>query len=112
MQKRGSLAGSISKQSVLTMPRSQARKRYARTDVRGYHKRIRRETMNRYQLQAKLNGHIKTVWFEDINDTEAIYTGIFKTLDKASKSRVWQKGYIALTNLTTGELVKEMASKQ
>lgn len=68
--------------------------------------------MNKYQLQAKLNGQVKTVWFEDINDTEAIYTGIFRILDNASKNRVWQKGYIALTNLTTGELVKEMASKQ
>jgi len=68
--------------------------------------------MNRYQLQATLNGQTRTLWFEDINDIEAIYTGIFRTLDNASKSRVWQKGYIALTNLTTGELVKEMASKQ
>ena len=68
--------------------------------------------MNRYQLQAKLNGQVKTVWFEDINDTEAIYTGIFRTLDNASKSQIWRRGYIALTNLTTGELVKEMARKK
>jgi hypothetical protein len=68
--------------------------------------------MNKYQLQAKLNGHIKTIWFEDIDDIEAMYTGIFRTLDNASKSRVWARGHIALTNLTTGELVKEMASKQ
>ena len=68
--------------------------------------------MNRYQLQATLNGQIKTIWFEDIDDIEAIYTGIFATLNKASKSLIWSKGHIALTNLTTGELVKEMASKQ
>ena len=68
--------------------------------------------MNRYQLQATLNNQIKTIWFEDIDDIEAIYTGIFKTLDKASKSRIWARGYIALTNRTTGELIKEMASKQ
>ena len=68
--------------------------------------------MNRYQLQATLNNQIKTIWFEDIDDIEAIYTGIFKTLDKASNSRIWARGYIALTNRTTGELIKEMASKQ
>ena len=68
--------------------------------------------MNRYQLQATLNNQIKTIWFEDIDDIEAIYTGMFKTLDKASNSRIWARGHIALTNLTTGELVKEMASKQ
>jgi hypothetical protein len=68
--------------------------------------------MNRYQLQATLKNKTKTLWFEDINDTEAIFTGIFKVLDKASKSVIWARGYIALTNRTTGELVKEMASKQ
>jgi hypothetical protein len=54
----------------------------------------------------------KVTCFEDINDIEAMYTGIFTTLNKASKSLIWSKGHIALTNLTTGELVKEMASKQ
>lgn len=68
--------------------------------------------MNRYKLQASLNGQIKTVIFDDLDDIEAMYTGLFRTLDKASKSRIWARGHIALTNLTTGELVKEMASKQ
>jgi hypothetical protein len=68
--------------------------------------------MNRYKLQASLNGRISTIIFDDLNDVEAIYTGLFRTLKKASKSRIWARGYIALTNLTTGELVKEMASKQ
>lgn len=67
--------------------------------------------MNRYKLQASLNGRIKTVIFDDLDDIEAMYTGIFRTLDKASKSRIWSKGHIALTNLTTGELVKEMLAK-
>lgn len=67
--------------------------------------------MNRYKLQANLNGQIKTVIFDDLDDIEAMYTGIFRTLDKASKSRIWSKGHIALTNLTTGELVKEMLAK-
>lgn len=68
--------------------------------------------MNRYELRATLNKVSKITYFEDINDIEAIYTGIFRTLDNASKSLIWRKGYIALTNLTTGGLVKEMASKQ
>jgi hypothetical protein len=67
--------------------------------------------MNRYKLQANLNGQIKTVIFDDLDDIEAMYTGIFRTLDKASKSLIWRKGHIALTNLTTGELVKEMPAK-
>ncbi len=68
--------------------------------------------MNRYELRATLNKVSKVTYFEDINDTEAMYTGIFTTLNKASKSLIWSKGHIALTNLSTGELVKEMASKQ
>ncbi len=68
--------------------------------------------MNRYELRATLHKVSNVTYFEDINDIEAIYTGIFKTLDRASESLIWRKGHIALTNLTTGELVKEMASKQ
>jgi hypothetical protein len=68
--------------------------------------------MNRYELRATLNKVSKVTCFEDINDIEAMYTGIFTTLNKASKSLIWSKGHITLTNLTTGELVKEMASKQ
>jgi hypothetical protein len=68
--------------------------------------------MNRYELRATLNKVSKVTCFEDINDIEAMYTGIFTTLNKASKSLIWSKGHIALTNLTTGKLVKEMASKQ
>ena len=68
--------------------------------------------MNRYELRATLNKVSKVTCFEDINDIEAMYTGIFATLNRASKSLIWSKGHIALTNLTTGELVKEMASKQ
>jgi hypothetical protein len=68
--------------------------------------------MNRYELRATLNKVSKVTCFEDINDIEAMYTGIFTTLNRASKSLIWSKGHIALTNLTTGELVKEMASKQ
>lgn len=67
--------------------------------------------MNRYKLQATLNGRISTIVFDDLNDVEATYTGLFRTLKKASKSRIWARGHIALTNLTTGELVREMASK-
>lgn len=70
------------------------------------------ETMNRYQLQAKLNGDTRTVRFEDANDIEAMFTAIARTLNNASESRIWARGYIALINLTTGELVKEMASKE
>jgi hypothetical protein len=68
--------------------------------------------MNRYELRATLNKVSKVTCFEDINDIEAMYTGIFATLNRASKSLIWSKGHIALTNLSTGELVKEMASKQ
>ena len=68
--------------------------------------------MNRYELRATLNKVSKVTCFEDINDIEAMYTGLFATLNRASKSLIWSKGHIALTNLTTGELVKEMASKQ
>jgi hypothetical protein len=68
--------------------------------------------MNRYELRATLNKVSKVTCFEDINDIEAMYTGIFTTLNRASKSLIWSKGHIALTNLTTGKLVKEMASKQ
>lgn len=68
--------------------------------------------MNRYELRATLNKVSKILYFNDIDDIEAIYTGIFTTLNKASKSLIWSKGHIALTNLTTGELIKEMASKQ
>jgi hypothetical protein len=68
--------------------------------------------MNRYELRATLNKVSKILYFNDIDDIEAIYTGIFRTLDNASNSRIWARGHIALTNLTTGELVKEMASKQ
>ena len=67
--------------------------------------------MNRYELRATLNKVSKVTCFEDINDIEAMYTGIFATLNKASKSLIWSKGHIALTNLTTGELVKEMPAK-
>jgi hypothetical protein len=67
--------------------------------------------MNRYELRATLNKVSKVTCFEDINDIEAMYTGIFATLNKASKSLIWRKGHIALTNLTTGELVKEMPAK-
>ena len=68
--------------------------------------------MNRYELRATLNKVSKILYFNDIDDIEAIYTGIFTTLNKANKSLIWSKGHIALTNLTTGELIKEMASKQ
>lgn len=67
--------------------------------------------MNIYRLRATLNEQTRSVRFSDTNDIQAIYTGLFKTLDKASKSRVWAWGHISLTNLTTGELVKEMESK-
>jgi len=52
------------------------------------------------------------VRFEDANDIEAMFTAIARTLNNASESRIWARGYIALINLTTGELVKEMASKE
>ena len=68
--------------------------------------------MNRYELRATLNKVSNVTYFEDINDIEAMYTGIFATLNRASKSLIWSKGHIALTNLNTGELVKEMAGKQ
>ena len=67
--------------------------------------------MNRYELRATLNKQTKTIRFDDIDDIEAIYTAIFRVLDKASNHNAWARGYISLTNLTTGELVKEMASK-
>jgi hypothetical protein len=68
--------------------------------------------MNRYELQATLNKQTKTIRFSDTDDIQAMYTGIFRILDKAKRYTTWSHGYISLTNLTTGELVKEMASKQ
>jgi hypothetical protein len=64
-----------------------------------------------YRLTAKLGDNIKTVTYEEPDDTEAMYGAIFRILDKASQSRVWALGAIELVNLTTNQTLNTMGGK-
>ena len=70
--------------------------------------------MDKYEIRATRQGKVSAVIFEDVNDSEATYSAIFRILDKANKGQngLWAMGEVTLTNLTTGELLKTMKEKK
>jgi hypothetical protein len=52
--------------------------------------------MNTYTLTATLGNASNTVTFEEIDDTEATFTAMFRILNAATGSRLWAKGEIVL----------------
>lgn len=65
--------------------------------------------MSTYMLTATLGNAANTVTFTEENDTDAIWTAMFKILDAATKSRLWAKGEIVLAG--PEGIVKTMPAK-
>lgn len=65
--------------------------------------------LNTYTLTATLGSTTNTVTFQDLDDTEATFTAMFKILNAAVGSRLWAKGEIVLSG--PDGVVKTMPAK-
>ncbi len=62
-----------------------------------------------YTLTATLGNASNTVTFNEVDDTDAMYTAMFRILDAAVKSRLWAKGEIVLAG--PDGVIKTMPAK-
>jgi hypothetical protein len=65
--------------------------------------------MNNSTLTATLGSATNAITFQEADDTDAIWTAMFKILDAATGSRLWAKGEIILAG--PGGVIKTMAAK-
>ena len=78
-----------------------------------HNKQLRKgQLMNVYEVTARKGRYLRTLRFSDRNDIEAMFSAMFRVLNKAKRYQgTWATGQIVLRNVSTNTIIAQMGEK-